>query len=433
MTVAFDAVGTGVVNGSSWTHTASGADRVVLVAAGFGTAANYSLKSNTFSATYDGVPMTQVGVVFPNNGNSVVVVLFALLNPSTTPNALVAIDTLGTATRARFGNSVSYTGVSAVNATTSPVFGSAPSGSISVPSSSQDWAVGVFSINNSSGVGTLTQTQRFNGGASGTSTALGVGLADAPGAPSVLFGATFPSSSAWGATGVSMVNASTPIAATDTASATDVGVIAANRPEADGGSTGDAGSVAARLPSSESGVFAETQRIAVASSDSGVAAEGNAVNVAAEGNAVNVPKPSTDTAVGSETAAVTAKTVAADIAVGTDIAAVSAKNPASDTGSHTDAGKVLAFIKSGDTSVWLEAAGAITAASSSDSAHAADGGGVVLPGYSPTAKRTWTIPASVRVTVIDREDRTWRVPRGEHSYKPAPGTAPYTLPFTLTA
>ena len=424
MTVAFDAVGTGVVNGSSWTHTASGADRVVLVAAGFGTAASYSLKSNTFSATYDGVPMTQVGVVFPNNGNSVVVVLFALLNPSTTPNALVAIDTLGTATRARFGNSVSYTGVSAVNATTSPVFGSAPSGSISVPSSSQDWAVGVFSINNSSGVGTLTQTQRFNGGASGTSTALGVGLADAPGAPSVLFGATFPSSSAWGATGVSMVNASTPIAATDTASATDVGVIAANRPEADGGSTGDAGSVAARLPSSESGVFAETQRIAVASSDSGVAVEGNAVNV---------PKPSTDTVVGSETAVVTAKTVAADTAVGADIAAVSAKNPAADTGGHADAGKVLAFIKSGDTSVWLEAAGAITAASSSDSAHAVDGGGVVLPGYTPTAKRTWTIPASLRVTVIDRESRTWRVPRGEHSYKPAPGTAPYTLPFTLTA
>ena len=424
MTVAFDAVGTGVVNGSSWTHTASGADRVVLVAAGFGTAANYSLKSNTFSATYNGVPMTQVGVVFPNNGNSVVVVLFALLNPSTTPNALVAIDTLGTATRARFGNSVSYTGVSAVNAPTSPVFGSAPSGSISVPSSSQDWAVGVFSINNSSGVGTLTQTQRFNGGASGTSTALGVGLADARGAPSVLFGATFPSSSAWGATGVSMVNASTPIAATDTASATDVGVIAANRPEADGGSTGDAGSVAARLPSSESGVFAETQRIAIASSDSGVAVEGNAVNV---------PKPSTDTVVGSETDVVTAKTVATDTAVGADIAAVSAKNPAADTGGHADAGKVLAFIQSGDTSVWLEAAGAITAASSSDSAHAVEGGGVVLPGYSSTAKRTWTIPASVRVTVIDREDRVWRVPRGEHSYKPAPGTAPYTLPFTLTA
>ena len=424
MTVAFDAVGTGVVNGSSWTHTASGADRVVLVAAGFGTAASYSLKSNTFSATYDGVPMTQVGVVFPNNGNSVVVVLFALLNPSTTPNALVAIDTLGTATRARFGNSVSYTGVSAVNATTSPVFGSAPSGSISVPSSSQDWAVGVFSINNSSGVGTLTQTQRFNGGASGTSTALGVGLADAPGAPSVLFGATFPSSSAWGATGVSMVNASTPIAATDTASATDVGVIAANRPEADGGSTGDAGSVAARLPSSESVVATETQRIMVQSSDS---ASG------VETNAVNVPIPSTDTVTSSESAVTTSKTVAADAASAVDSGGAATKNPGSDTGSHADAGKVLAFITSGDSSVWLEAAGAITAASSSDTAHAVDSGGVIIPGYTPNPKRTWIIPVESRVTVIPRQDRVWRVPRGEHSYKPAPGTAPYTLPFTLTA
>lgn len=206
MPVAFDATGTGAGGSASWTHTASGANRVVLVAAGFATASSYNLKSNTFAATYAGVAMTQVGIVFANNTNNNVVVLFALLNPPTTANAAVTISTSGTAARAVYGNSVSYTGVSAVSAV-APVYGAASTGSITVPSAPVDMAVGVFTVNKSSGVGTMTQTQRFNGGDSGTSTLLGVGLADAPGAASVSFGATFASSGNWGALGVDLVTA----------------------------------------------------------------------------------------------------------------------------------------------------------------------------------------------------------------------------------
>ena len=413
MTVAFDAVGAGVAGGSTWTHTVSGLDRIVLVAAGFATASSYSLKSNTFTATYGGVPMTQVGVVFANNTDNNVVVLFALLNPPTTPNAAVTISSSGTAARAVYGNSVSYTGVAAVNAAT-PVYGVSASGSITVPSSSQDWALAVFTVNKSAGVGTLSQTPRFNGGDSGTSAQLGVGVADAPGAVSVPFTATFPSSGNWAALGVDLVNASTPIPSSDSAAATDVGVVAANRPEADSTTGTDVAGVAAQAPSTDTGMASESQRIAITSTDTAQAVDSGAVTV---------PRPSTDSVAGTDTAVVAAKTVATDTSTVTDTGTTAAKTPSVDAATTTDSSVIRAIIKSSDAAVWLEA-GALTAATDTDTAHATESGGVVLPGYTPAPKRTWHIPA---------ENRTWQIPRGEHSYKPAPGTAPYTLPFTLTA
>lgn len=419
MPVTFDAVGVGATtsgNSMSWSHTCSGDNRVLLVATDiFRSGSGGSAPSGVRTCKYAGVDMVSLGVQQYLDGTGWIEV-WGLVNPAAGTNQVTWTHDQAPTLKDWDGGSVSYTGAGSFGSVAIDR-GSSASPSVTVAcQSSMSRAVGFFQSR--ANFSAPTQTQRYL-----DNTSPRLLIQDVVGAASVTLAATV-SANSWAAVAVDVVTSSVPTVADDVVSVVDAGGVAANRPDADAGGSGDAGGVAAQLPSSESGVFAETQRIAVASSDSGVAVEGNAVNV---------PKPSTDTVVGSETDVVTAKTVATDTAVGADIAAVSAKNPAADTGGHADAGKVLAFIQSGDTSVWLEAAGAITAASSSDSAHAVEGGGVVLPGYSSTAKRTWTIPASVRVTVIDREDRVWRVPRGEHSYKPAPGTAPYTLPFTLTA
>ena len=205
MAVAFDYAATGASGTGTWTHTASGTNRIVLVAIAWATASSYSLRGDTFSATYAGTPMTQAGIVWANNNYFNNCVLFYLLNPPTTANATVSVSTSGSI-RAFAGSSVSYTGVSSVAAAT-PVYGTGATASISVTSAETHMAVAVFTDIRSTGVGTMTQTPRFNRGDSGTNTQVGVGLADAPGAATVPFAATLPASGSWGALGVNLVTA----------------------------------------------------------------------------------------------------------------------------------------------------------------------------------------------------------------------------------
>ncbi|PZT99506.1 MAG: hypothetical protein DI630_16955 [Gordonia sp. (in: high G+C Gram-positive bacteria)] len=420
MTVAFDAVGAG--NGTSgstggqtmsWSHTGAGADLVVLVAVTAAKSISYGV-GGTRTCTYGGVAMTSLGVQATANGNGWQEV-FGLVGAPTGPQTVTWSSNQSASSAVFIGQSVSYNGVSGFG-TLVGASGTSATPTVTVPSTVTNMVAAFMQA--AANMSAPTQTQR-----SLNNTGPRLSIQDAPGAASVTFAATI-SSNSWGATGVSLINASTPIANSDTGTTSDAGTVFANRPESDSTSTTETATVAAQLPSTDAGLSAESQRVAVTSADAAVAVEGNAVNV---------PRPSTDTAASTEAAAITAKTVAVDTATAVDTGTTASKNPSADTASPTDAGTVKAFIKSGDTSVWLEAAGALTAASDTDTAVATDAGGVILPGYSPVPKRTWKIPAADRVTVMDRESRTWRVPRGEHSYKPAPGTAPYTIPFTLTA
>lgn len=420
MTVAFDAVGAGSgTSGStsgqtmSWSHTGAGADLVVLVAVTAAKSISYGV-GGTRTCTYGGVAMTSLGVQATANGNGWQEV-FGLVGAPAGPQTVTWSSNQSASSAVFIGQSVSYTGVSGFG-TLVGASGTSGTPSVTVPSTVTNMVTAFMQA--AANMSAPTQTQR-----SLNNTGPRLLIQDAPGAASVTLAATI-SANSWGATGVSLINASTPIPNGDTGAVADAGTVAANRPESDSTSSVESAGIAARSPSADTGVTAESQRIAVPSADAAVAVEGNAVNV---------PRPSTDIAASTETAAITAKTVAVDTAIGVDAGSTSSKSPAADTATPSDAGVVRAFIKSGDSGVWLEAAGALTAAVDSDTAAAVDSGGVILPGYVPNPKRTWRIPAESRVTVIPRQDRTWRIPRGEHSYEPAPGTAPYVLPFVLTA
>ena len=420
MTVAFDAVGAGSgTSGStggqtmSWSHTGAGADLVVLVAVTAAKSISYGV-GGTRTCTYGGVAMTSLGVQATANGNGWQEV-FGLVAAPTAVQTVVWSSDQSASSAVFIGQSVSYTGVSGFGSLVG-ASGTSATPTVTVPSTVTHWAAAFMQA--AANMSAPTQTQR-----SLKNTGPRLLIQDAPGAASVTLACTITSNS-WGATGVSLVNASTPIANADSVAAVDAGSVFANRPESDGATSMEAAGVAAQAPSGDSAVVAEAAQIAVTSADTASATEGAAVTV---------PRPSTDTVAGTETAAVAAKTVAADTATGVDAGAVASKTPAADTATPSDAGVVRAFIKSSDASVWLEAAGSLAAASDSDTATAVDSGGVILPGYEPNPKRTWIIPVESRVTVIPRQDRTWRIPRGEHSYDPAPGTLPYTLPFTLTA
>lgn len=421
MPVTFDAVGAGSsTSGStggqtmSWSHTGAGADLVVLVGVTAAKTSSFGV-GGTRTCTYGGVPMTSLGTQAPVNGNGWVE-LFGLVGAPTGPQTVAWSSNQSASTVSFVGQSVSYNGAGSFG---SPVGATGPSSnpSVTVPSSVTNMVAAFFRA--AANMSAPTQTQRSLNNSGGR-----LLVQDALGAPQVTLAATMSSSGNWDAIGVDIVTASTPTVSAESATVSDGGGVAANRPDADGGAAEDAFTVAARLPSTEVAAVTETQRIMVGSSDTAQATETNAVNV---------PIPSTDAGVGSESANTTSKTGATDLVAVVDSGVVAARFQAADTAGHADVGVVRAFIQSADSAAWLEAFGAITAASSSDSGVVVDSGGVVLPGYQTTPKRTWSIPAAPRVTVMVREDRTWRVPRGEHSYKPAPGTAPYTLPFTLTA
>lgn len=168
--VAFDAIGAGAAvttSPISWTHTASGTDRAVVVAVGW-RGSGGTVTSAT--ATYDGVPMTQLASL-PTPGFAQHLCFFGLLDPPTGAKT-VSVSVVATGTTNLNGNSASYTTVDS--------FGTA----VTAGSSAGPWtisataAVGDKIVNSFAGTGpsAYDQTVRWL-----STTGLGTILGDAPG------------------------------------------------------------------------------------------------------------------------------------------------------------------------------------------------------------------------------------------------------------
>lgn len=94
MAIAYDSSALGAANTTSWSHTCSGSDRILIVSI-----ANDGTSS---SATYNGVAMTQQGSVVSD------LTVWYLINPDTGTNTVSFTNSSGTKYR---GASSSYTGV----------------------------------------------------------------------------------------------------------------------------------------------------------------------------------------------------------------------------------------------------------------------------------------------------------------------------------
>lgn len=201
MAIAFDAVGGGAaVSGGttpSWTHTATGSNRVVLVGLSVGISGLASGRTRT--VTYGGTPMTSLGAVESGTGSSGFGEMFYLLAPAT--GAQTVATTISGTVVDFVGSSVSYTGVGAVSAATTahPASG-APS--IAVPSAVGNFCVASFV--SGTDIATPNQTQRvLNNSIVGTTAAANLLIQDAVGAATVTFSAA-SNADWWACHGVSM-------------------------------------------------------------------------------------------------------------------------------------------------------------------------------------------------------------------------------------
>jgi hypothetical protein len=111
MAVAFDAVGPGATgaNGTSpltWTHTASGTDRAVIVGV---SQMNGAYTPGEVTATYGGASMTFLGAKASNDDVHGVAWLFGLVNPPTGAQTVSVQRSSGS--YSFIGGSISFTGV----------------------------------------------------------------------------------------------------------------------------------------------------------------------------------------------------------------------------------------------------------------------------------------------------------------------------------
>ena len=143
MAVAFDAVGpssagqsvAGTTTGTSWSHTCTGSNLVLIVQVAGGNTTNLNVTGVTFAATYNGVSMTQIGAI-SNTGGTGVVVQFGLIAPATGANT-VAVTVASTPTGGidLECGSTSFTGADQVTGWGTPVTASS-GGSASLISAS---------------------------------------------------------------------------------------------------------------------------------------------------------------------------------------------------------------------------------------------------------------------------------------------------------
>lgn len=136
-TVAFDAVGPSSAGASatsptatlSWSHTCTGANRLLVVGVAIGDASTGSL---TTAVTYNGVAMTSVGKVASNNQTAGYIEMFRLVNPPTGTNTVLVTPSV-TANAVSAG-SVSFTGVHQTTplGTAVTAFGSSSTPSVTV-------------------------------------------------------------------------------------------------------------------------------------------------------------------------------------------------------------------------------------------------------------------------------------------------------------
>lgn len=170
--VTFDAVGGGrAAQGSgispangSWTHTCSGSDRAVIVMISRSTNGNANTSSIVRSATYGGIPMTELAAgVTSGSADSGHMIVWGLLNPPTGPQT-VQVNTSTTGNFA--GNSVSYNGVGSFGAISTTAAESAGTGMSNNNTGTDAEAMvvaGFVAVNATSvAISGYSKTQRFN-------------------------------------------------------------------------------------------------------------------------------------------------------------------------------------------------------------------------------------------------------------------------------
>jgi hypothetical protein len=166
--VVFDAVGpssagagaAGQASPLTWSHTCTGADRLLLVGVCFGA----TVVPTTVAATYNGVAMTELGSVLSNAGTAGQARLFALLAPATGANTVSVTYSGGSGFNSIEAGSVSFAGVeqaSLAAAVTGLVTatGNAANPSLAVTSQAGDMVVDLH-VNGGS-AGTSTKTVRW--------------------------------------------------------------------------------------------------------------------------------------------------------------------------------------------------------------------------------------------------------------------------------
>lgn len=192
MAVAFQSIGGASIVGSaasprstSWSHTATGTDRVVLVVLTVDqTTGVYT--SHTRAVTYGGNAMTSLGAVHLNNDpDSPWVEIFGLVNPPTGAQTVAVTITGSGQSYALKGNSISYTGAGSFGTPTT-VYGTevGTAMALAVASATNRMAHTAFMVASGS-VSAFSGTSRLT-----TGTVPGITSGDAAGASTVNFTAT---------------------------------------------------------------------------------------------------------------------------------------------------------------------------------------------------------------------------------------------------
>lgn len=160
--VAFDAVGPSVAGSggsslasTSWSHTCTGSNRVVVVGVAVGVQPDAGV---TATATYNSVSMTSLGLVHSDNSNAGFVQLFGLVNPPTGAQTVLVTPS---ATATLSAGSISFTGASGFG-TAVTAFGSSAAPSVAVTgTTSGNMVVDAACCGSTAGFSSSTQTNRW--------------------------------------------------------------------------------------------------------------------------------------------------------------------------------------------------------------------------------------------------------------------------------
>jgi hypothetical protein len=216
MAVTFDAIGGGLATTSSgtaspynvtWSHTATGSDRAVILSVGGARVAAGGLPAG--AATYGGVSMTQLGAMMTNNAGSgsYWMFFFGLLAPATGAQTVSVTITASGANLGLEGNSMSYAGVGSIGSVSSAFGATGTTMTHTVTgSATNNMIVQSFVAENSTAalIGSYNRTSRFSYAARSWSPAVLGG--DAAGAASVAFtGTKSLSSTKWSSYAVDLV------------------------------------------------------------------------------------------------------------------------------------------------------------------------------------------------------------------------------------
>lgn len=206
MPVTFDAVGPSSAGAAapnaaslSWSHTASGTFRLVIVvcAAGKGIDTGVAL-----TATYGGVSMTSLGLIHSNNSNAGFVQMWGLIAPATGAQTVVVTNSGPTADLE--GGSVSFNGVNQTTAwqNVATAFGNSTAPSVSITSSSGNMVID--GVANGQAITSSGQTNRWLKNQNSTTAAGNAASSTASGAGSVTMSYTV-TSDWWGIIGADII------------------------------------------------------------------------------------------------------------------------------------------------------------------------------------------------------------------------------------